>query len=99
LSGKHPGLQQSNKLNKKGVHPAIPKFGCQEGQLVTCRIAPRHAGLRVLAEQTGTIAWQVKNKKKTERKEKGKQARRRSNLGHRAYPTRYGVNVHIVTAT
>jgi hypothetical protein len=34
----------------------MPEFGCQESQLVACQIAPRHAGLRVLAELTGTTA-------------------------------------------
>jgi hypothetical protein len=38
LSGKHPRLEQSNKLNEKSVHPAVPEFGCQESQLVACRI-------------------------------------------------------------
>jgi hypothetical protein len=32
----------------------MPKFGYQESQLVACRIAPRYADLRVLAEHTGT---------------------------------------------
>jgi hypothetical protein len=34
----------------------MPEFGRQENQLVACRIAPRHAGLRVLAEHTGITA-------------------------------------------
>jgi hypothetical protein len=34
----------------------MPEFGCQESQLVTCRIALRHTGLRVVAEHTGTTA-------------------------------------------
>jgi hypothetical protein len=34
----------------------MPEFGCQETQLVARQIAPRHAGLRVLAEHTGTTA-------------------------------------------
>jgi hypothetical protein len=34
----------------------MPEFGCQESQLVAYRIAPRHAGLRVLAEHTATTA-------------------------------------------
>jgi hypothetical protein len=32
----------------------MSEFGCQESQLVACRIAPRHAGFRILAKHTGT---------------------------------------------
>jgi hypothetical protein len=44
-------------------------------------------------------AREVKKQKQKAKKTKEKQARRRSNLGHRAYPTRYYVNFHMVTVT
>jgi hypothetical protein len=56
LSENHPGLQQSNKQNKEAVRPAMTEFGCQDSELVAWRIAPRHAGLRIIAEHTGTTA-------------------------------------------
>jgi hypothetical protein len=34
----------------------MPEFGCQEIQLVACRMAAHHTGLRVLAEHTSTTA-------------------------------------------
>jgi hypothetical protein len=54
LNGKHPGLEQSKKPNEKVIRRAIPEVGCQASQLAADRIAPRHAGFRVLAEHTGT---------------------------------------------
>jgi hypothetical protein len=32
--GKHTGVQQSTKPNKKVVHPSMPEFGCQKSRLV-----------------------------------------------------------------
>jgi hypothetical protein len=56
LNWKYLELQQLNKPNEKAVRPVKPEFVCQESQLVACQIAPRHAGLCVLAEHTGTTA-------------------------------------------
>jgi hypothetical protein len=54
LNEKYPELQQSNKPNKKAVRPAMPEFGCQESQVVACRIALHHTGLCAFAKHTGT---------------------------------------------
>jgi hypothetical protein len=56
LSGKCPGIQQSKNPNEKAIRPAMLEFGCQESQLVGCRIAPRHAGFPALADHIGTTA-------------------------------------------
>jgi hypothetical protein len=55
------------------------------------RICGRAASVKRLCPCPGS--------EKQKRKRKTGQARRRSNLGHRAYPTRHGVNFHMMTVT